>query len=57
MLINDLVGAASPVTESTRCVTDKFQVTNPGGISPPVICGQNTGEHSKFLLVYYGKFV
>ena len=26
---------------------DQFFVTNPGGPVPPVICGINTGEHSK----------
>ena len=29
------------------CNTDAFTVTNPGGHSPPTICGTNTGEHSK----------
>ena len=27
--------------------TDSFSVTSPSGSSPPVICGTNTGEHSK----------
>ena len=45
---NDEDGIASnAVTESTRCLIDRFQVTNPDGISPPIICGQNTGEHSE----------
>ena len=45
---NDEDGIASnAVTESTRCLIDRFQVTNPDGVSPPIICGQNTGEHSK----------
>ena len=30
---------------STRCLTDTFAVTNPGGPTPPLICGTNTGEH------------
>ena len=50
MLINDdvvVLNNSQPITGSTRCVTDRFQVTNPGGMSPPIICGQNTGEHSK----------
>ena len=47
MLVNDDEDANSnPVAGSTRCTTDRFDVTNPGGISPPTICGQNTGEHS-----------
>jgi len=27
------------------CLTDTFSVSNPGGNSPPVICGTNTGQH------------
>lgn len=30
---------------ATRCLTDTFAVTNPGGPTTPVICGTNTGEH------------
>ena len=30
---------------STRCLIDTFQITNPGGSTPPTICGTNTGEH------------
>merc|ERR1712226_364699 len=33
------------VVLASRCLTDTFQVTNPGGSSPPMICGLNTGEH------------
>jgi len=29
----------------TQCLTDSFSVTNPGGISPPTICGKNQGRH------------
>ena len=47
MLVNQQ--ANQNVVASTRCVNDRFQVTNPGGVSPPVICGQNTGEHSKYM--------
>ncbi len=32
-------------TTSTQCLTDTFSVTNPGGSAPPVICGENAGEH------------
>ena len=35
------------VTASSQCLTDTFTVTNPGGSSPPTICGTNTGSHSK----------
>ena len=31
-----------------QCNTDTFSVTAPGNDAPPVICGTNTGEHSKF---------
>ena len=27
------------------CNVDSLTVTNPGGASPPVICGYNTGQH------------
>jgi len=27
------------------CVTDTLTVSNPGGSSPPIICGYNTGQH------------
>ena len=32
---------------NTRCLTDTFSVTNNGGITPPTICGTNSGEHSE----------
>ena len=28
-------------------LVDQFTVTAPGNHNPPVICGTNTGEHSK----------
>ena len=31
-----------------KCITDTFSVTSPGGFGSPVICGTNTGYHSKF---------
>ena len=34
-------------TTGSRCLADRFSVTNPGGQAPPVICGVNTGEHSR----------
>ena len=33
---------------ATNCLTDTFTVTGSGGTSPPVICGTNTGYHSRF---------
>ena len=27
------------------CQTDTLTVTNPGGSTPPTICGYNTGQH------------
>ena len=52
-----LAGGGKILTTMTQCLSDTFSVTNPGGQSPPVICGTNTGEHSKehmkkSLLVY-----
>jgi len=32
---------------ATNCQTDAFSVTGSGGTAPPVICGTNTGYHSK----------
>jgi len=47
LLANIPVGAGEggDVSVSTQCNTDTFSVTNPGGPSPPVICGTNTGAH------------
>eukprot|EP00095_Tigriopus_kingsejongensis_P003148 snap_masked-scaffold662_size116868-processed-gene-0.8 protein:Tk03148 transcript:snap_masked-scaffold662_size116868-processed-gene-0.8-mRNA-1 annotation:"conserved hypothetical protein" len=36
----------NPVSPATQCLTDSFSVTNPGGQSPPSICGVNSGEHT-----------
>ena len=33
--------------DTTQCQIDIFSVTAPGNNAPPVICGINTGEHSK----------
>ena len=30
-----------------QCQDDQFSVTAPGNNAPPVICGTNSGEHSK----------
>ncbi len=38
----------------TRCLTDYFSVTGPSGSNPSVICGTNTGTHSKFFEGLWG---
>lgn len=43
--IAQTVGSGAVHTPASQCLTDTFQVTNPGGTSPPTICGLNTGEH------------
>lgn len=35
-----------PVTAFGRCDQGRFEVVNPGSIPVPVICGENSGEHS-----------
>ena len=48
---NSVVGTdvinARPQTDRTQCLTSQFSVTSPGNTAPPVICGQNDGQHSK----------
>ena len=34
------------VSARGQCLTDTFMVTNPGGQTPPTLCGDNTGQHS-----------
>jgi hypothetical protein len=29
------------------CMTDQFSISSPGNVGTPVICGTNTGQHSK----------
>jgi len=36
---------AGSATRQGNCDTDSFGVTVPGGKSPPLICGTNTGQH------------
>jgi len=36
---------AETFTTASQCATDLFSITNPGGSSPPAICGTNTNEH------------
>ena len=43
---------------ATVCLDDAFTVSNPGGQSPPVICGNNNDMHSKlaaniFLKIFW----
>ena len=51
--------AAATETASTNggsigdCITDTFSVSVPGGVSSPVICGVNTGQHSKCSTTKY----
>jgi len=35
---------------ATNCQTDTFSVTGSGGTTPPLICGTNTGYHSKMII-------
>ena len=42
--INGAIGTEA--CTSTQCQTDTFSITSPG-TTPPVICGSNSGEHSK----------
>ena len=40
--------AAAEVANGPRvgdCIYDTLTITNPGGSSPPIICGYNTGQH------------
>ena len=39
------------MTSCGQCLTDTFSITNPDGITPPTICGTNTGEHSNSNLI------
>ena len=47
---NNVVLGPGGVTSNlgTVCLDDTFAVSNPGGQSPPVICGNNNGMHSKW---------
>jgi hypothetical protein len=42
-------GTGQDINRASKCLTDIFTVTNPGGTSPPAICGINTAQHSKIL--------
>jgi hypothetical protein len=45
-----------PVNSQGHCVTDSFSIAAPGAIGTPIICGTNTGYHSKCLLKRACKF-
>jgi len=40
-----VAGDGKEASGASQCSTDLFSVTNPGGSTPPAICGTNTGEH------------
>ena len=37
-----------PVTTFGQCDRVRFEVVNPGSIPVPIICGENSGEHSSY---------
>ena len=44
---NNVVASAGTASNlATVCLDDSFSVSNPGGQSPPVICGNNNDMHS-----------
>ena len=40
------------VSTASQCLTDSFSVTSPGGSTNPVLCGVNSGEHSKYIKLW-----
>ena len=44
-------GAPSLVNNAAygACTTDAFTITSPGNVGSPLICGLNSGQHSKFF--------
>ena len=40
----------APVTAFGRCDQGRFEVVNPGSVPVPLICGENSGEHSMYAL-------
>jgi len=50
---NPSTAASATAIQSTasQCLTDTFSVSTSGGGGPPVICGENTGEHSMVILL------
>jgi hypothetical protein len=47
--VNPANGVGTIVSDRSQCLLDTFTVTNPGGNTPPVICGTNNNQHSKKL--------
>ena len=45
-----------PVTADSRCLQDRFSVTSPGNVAPSVICGTNSGLHSKQIITSFSKY-
>lgn len=39
------VAGEDVLMSNSQCTIDSFSVTSPSGVSPPVICGTNNGEH------------
>lgn len=39
------------------CTKDTFSVTSPGNRGSPIICGFNTGQHSRHILIKSGSSV
>ncbi len=50
LTLNGQRGASASIgmNYATQCQTDTFTVTGNNGGSPPIICGTNTGYHSKY---------
>jgi len=46
---NVVTEAGKKGSYATRCLDDIFSVSNPGGPSPPQICGNNVDAHSKIF--------
>ena len=51
-----VTGTTTPTADTTvstngdalgDCLTDAFSITAPGNVGTPIICGFNTGQHSK----------
>jgi len=44
-IAGNCVTGTGTYSSASQCATDLFSVTNPGGLTPPAICGTNSGEH------------
>ena len=49
--------AGPMVTTAKACQDAAFFASNPGGAAPPIICGQNTGEHSNLKSKLFDSYV